>query len=176
MRTLLRPNASRSSGRRSSRRRERLRQPDDARLAGHEFDVLVLSRLERQIDEHGVSFHQHDIIGSKMARKRLQELRYPNDAVDAVSEIIRLHHRFHGYEGQWTDSAVRRYVRDAGPLLRELNLLVRADCTTRNQAKARKLAAIDQAQGWMLVLLLELSAGTAFDVLPRGCVPPIVAR
>ena len=94
----------------------------------------------RKIDEDGVSFHQHDIIGAKMARKRLQELRYPNDVVEAVSEIIRLHHRFHGYEGQWTDSAVRRYVRDAGSHLHLLNAMVRADCTTRNPAKSKMLA------------------------------------
>ena len=94
----------------------------------------------RKIDEAGVSFHQHDVVGARMARRRLQELRYPNDVVDAVSEIIRLHHRFHGYEGQWTDSAVRRYVRDAGSNLRLLNPMVRADCTTRNPAKAKLLA------------------------------------
>jgi poly(A) polymerase len=94
----------------------------------------------RKIDESGVSFHQHDVVGAKMARKRLQELRFPNDVVEAVSEIIRLHHRFHGYEGQWTDSAVRRYVRDAGANLHLLNLMVRADCTTRDPAKAKVLA------------------------------------
>ena len=95
----------------------------------------------RKIDEHGVSFHQHDVIGAKMARKRLQELRFPNDVIEVVFEVIRLHHRFHGYEGQWTDSAVRRYVRDAGPHLKTLNAMVRADCTTRNPAKAEELAA-----------------------------------
>jgi poly(A) polymerase len=96
----------------------------------------------RRIDEkEGVSFHHHEIVGAKMARHRLRELRFPNHVVDAVSEVIRLHHRFHTYRLGWSDSAVRRYVRDAGPLLGTLNALVRADCTTRNPAKAKRLAA-----------------------------------
>ena len=76
-----------------------------------------------------------------MARHRLRELRFPNHVVDAVTEVIRLHHRFHTYALGWTDSAVRRYVRDAGPVLGTLNELVRADCTTRNPVKAKRLAA-----------------------------------
>lgn len=96
----------------------------------------------RRIDEtEGVSFHHHEVVGAKMARHRLRELRFPNHVVDAVTELIRLHHRFHTYRLGWTDSAVRRYVRDAGPLLGALNALVRADCTTRNPAKAKRLAA-----------------------------------
>jgi poly(A) polymerase len=96
----------------------------------------------RRIDEQeGVSFHHHEIVGAKMARHRLRELRFPNHVVDAVAELIRLHHRFHTYRLGWSDSAVRRYVRDAGPLLGTLNALVRADCTTRNPAKAKRLAA-----------------------------------
>ena len=75
-----------------------------------------------------------------MARARLKELRYQNEIVDAVTEIIRLHHRFHTYRQGWTDAAVRRYVRDAGALLPLLNGLVRADCTTRDPVKARQLA------------------------------------
>lgn len=94
----------------------------------------------RKIGPEGVSFHHHEVVGAKMARERLRALRYPNEIVDAVTEIIRLHHRFHTYRLGWTDSAVRRYVRDAGPLLGSLNALVRADCTTRNQDKARRLA------------------------------------
>jgi poly(A) polymerase len=74
-----------------------------------------------------------------MAAERLRALRFSNDVVHAVSEVIRLHHRFHTYRLGWSDSAVRRYVRDAGPLLPTLNAMVRADCTTRNQAKAREL-------------------------------------
>jgi poly(A) polymerase len=94
----------------------------------------------RHIAPDGVSFHHHEIVGAEMAAARLRALRFPNETVDTVSELIRLHHRFHTYRLGWTDSAVRRYVRDAGPLLGYLNLLVRADCTTRNPAKARELA------------------------------------
>lgn len=94
----------------------------------------------RRIGPDGVTFHHHEVVGADMAARRLRELRYPNETVEAVRELIFLHHRFHTYRLGWTDSAVRRYVRDAGPLLRELNLLVRADCTTRNEAKARRLA------------------------------------
>jgi poly(A) polymerase len=88
-----------------------------------------------------VAFHHHEVVGEKLARKRLTALRFPNDLVRDVSELVKLHLRFHGYgEGEWTDSAVRRYVRDAGPLLSRLHVLTRADCTTRNQARARRLA------------------------------------
>ncbi|HEU4480650.1 MAG TPA: CCA tRNA nucleotidyltransferase [Actinomycetota bacterium] len=93
----------------------------------------------RRIGPEGVSFHHHEVVGADMAKKRLRELRFPNGDVDAVFEIIRLHHRFHTYRLGWSDSAVRRYVRDAGPHLEDLNTLVRADCTTRNAAKAREL-------------------------------------
>ena len=88
-----------------------------------------------------VAFHLHEVVGAKLARKRLTALRFPNDVIRDVSELVKLHLRFHGYgEGEWTDSAVRRYVRDAGPLLTRLHVLTRADCTTRNQAKAKRLA------------------------------------
>jgi len=88
-----------------------------------------------------VAFHRHEVVGAKMARKRLAALRFPHDIIRDVSELVRLHLRFHGYgEGEWTDSAVRRYVRDAGPLLTRLHVLTRADCTTRNRAKAQRLA------------------------------------
>jgi poly(A) polymerase len=88
-----------------------------------------------------VAFHHHEVVGAKLARRRLTALRFPNDLVRDVSELVKLHLRFHGYgEGEWTDSAVRRYVRDAGPLLSRLHVLTRADCTTRNQARARRLA------------------------------------
>jgi poly(A) polymerase len=95
----------------------------------------------RRIGPEGVSFHHHEIVGAEMARDRLRALRYPNSVVEAVEQLIRLHHRFHTYRLGWTDSAVRRYVRDAGVLLGELNALVRADCTTRNPARAKALAA-----------------------------------
>ena len=91
----------------------------------------------------GVSFHHHEVVGARMTRDRMRALRYSNDDVAAVTRLVELHLRFHGYrdgDGGWTDSAVRRYVRDAGPLLKELNELTRCDCTTRNIAKAKGLA------------------------------------
>jgi poly(A) polymerase len=88
-----------------------------------------------------VAFHLHEVAGAKLARRRLTALRFPNDVVNDVSKLVELHLRFHGYGGgEWTDAAVRRYVRDAGPLLSRLHVLTRADCTTRNQARARRLA------------------------------------
>jgi poly(A) polymerase len=90
----------------------------------------------------GVSFHHHEVVGAKMTKKRLKELKYPNEFVEDVSRLVELHLRFHGYgEGEWTDSAVRRYVRDAGPLLDRLHKLTRSDCTTRNRRKAAALSA-----------------------------------
>ncbi|APF34671.1 tRNA nucleotidyltransferase/poly(A) polymerase [Microbacterium sp. TS-1] len=88
----------------------------------------------------GVSFHHHDIKGSRMARKRLQALRFDSDTISSVSRLVELHLRFFGYsEGAWTDSAVRRYVRDAGDELERLHILTRADVTTRNKRKAARL-------------------------------------
>jgi poly(A) polymerase len=90
----------------------------------------------------GVMFHHHEVVGASMARARLRALRYPKQLVDDVARLVELHLRFHGYgSGEWTDSAVRRYVRDAGPLLDRLNALVRSDCTTRNKRKAAALGA-----------------------------------
>ncbi|KKC03016.1 CCA tRNA nucleotidyltransferase [Mycobacterium nebraskense] len=90
----------------------------------------------------GVSFHHHEVVGAKMARKRLRALKYSKQMVQDVSHLVYLHLRFHGYgEGKWTDSAVRRYVTDAGPLLPRLHKLVRADCTTRNKRRAARLQA-----------------------------------
>jgi poly(A) polymerase len=94
----------------------------------------------------GVSFHHHDVVGAQLARKRLTALRFPGAVVDDVAKLVELHLRFHGYGGgEWTDSAVRRYVRDAGPLLDRLHVLTRADCTTRNQRKALALAQAYQS-------------------------------
>ncbi len=88
----------------------------------------------------GVSFHHHEAVGARMAKQRLKALRYSNDVIDEVSRLVELHLRFHGYgTGQWTDSAVRRYVRDAGELLPRLHALTRADCTTRNRRRAQAL-------------------------------------
>ncbi|MEY4348084.1 MAG: CCA-adding enzyme [Actinomycetota bacterium] len=89
----------------------------------------------------GVSFHHHEVVGAKLVKKRLTALRFPNDVVDDVTKLVELHLRFHGYgTGEWTDSAVRRYVRDAGDQLVRLHKLTRADCTTRNRRKAELLA------------------------------------
>jgi poly(A) polymerase len=96
----------------------------------------------RSIGPRGVSFHHHEVVGARMAEARLRELRYPSDVVEDVRRLVFLHLRFHGYQDAvWTDSAVRRYARDAGPLLADLNELTRCDCTTRNERKARMLAA-----------------------------------
>jgi poly(A) polymerase len=90
----------------------------------------------------GVSFHHHEVVGAKLATRRLKALRYDKDTVKAVARLVELHLRFHGYgEGQWTDSAVRRYITDAGPLLPRLHRLTRADSTTRNVRKAQRLAS-----------------------------------
>ncbi len=96
----------------------------------------------RSFGPKGVSFHHHEVVGARMARDRLRALRFPNDQVEAITQLVYLHLRFHGYSDEvWTDAAVRRYVRDAGHLLDELNELTRCDCTTRNERKARMLAA-----------------------------------
>lgn len=90
--------------------------------------------------EHGkVTFHQHEAVGAKITRKRLQALDYPDDLVADVTELVRLSGRFKGFSGGWSDTAVRRYARDAGHLLGHLNELVRCDCTTRNRARAEEL-------------------------------------
>jgi poly(A) polymerase len=89
----------------------------------------------------GVSFHHHEVVGAKLTRKRLHELKYSNELIADVSRLVELHLRFHGYgTGEWTDSAVRRYVRDAGPLLDRLHKLTRSDCTTRNKKRAAALS------------------------------------
>ena len=93
----------------------------------------------RSIAPDGVQFHHHEVVGARMAEARMKELHYSNPMVEDVRKLVELHLRFHGYGEGWTDSAVRRYVRDAGPLLDRLNQLTRADCTTRNVARARKL-------------------------------------
>jgi poly(A) polymerase len=103
-----------------------------------------------------VAFHHHEVVGAKMARKRLTELKFPKDVIADVSRLIELHLRFHGYgDGEWTDSAVRRYVRDAGDLLTRLHVLTRADCTTRNARKAARLAASYDALEARIAVLRE---------------------
>ncbi len=93
----------------------------------------------RGYSSSGVTFHYHDVVGARMARTRLTALRYPAPVVHDVVKLVELHLRFHTYRMGWTDSAVRRYVRDAGSLLPELNQLTRCDCTTRNKRKAEAL-------------------------------------
>jgi poly(A) polymerase len=95
----------------------------------------------REIGPDGVSFHHHEVVGAKLARKRLRALKYPKQFTEDVCRLIELHLRFHTFRMGWTDSAVRRYVTDAGDLLDRLHKLVRSDCTTRNRAKAERLAA-----------------------------------
>lgn len=99
-------------------------------------------KTRSHISGGGVSFHHHEAVGARLAKERLIALRFNGDTVEEVSTLIALHLRFHGYgQGEWTDSAVRRYVRDAGDLLQHLHVLTRADCTTRNRRKAEALAA-----------------------------------
>jgi poly(A) polymerase len=98
-------------------------------------------RTRRFEPDGRVSFHHHEVVGAKMTKKRLTALKYSNELVKDISRLVELHLRFHGYgAGEWTDSAVRRYVRDAGPLLSRLHKLTRSDCTTRNKRKAAMLA------------------------------------
>ena len=105
----------------------------------HDIGKPATRRFE---DGGGVSFHHHEVVGAKMVRKRLAALRFAKDVIEDVAGLVYLHLRFHGYgKGEWTDSAVRRYVTDAGDLLPRLHKLVRADCTTRNRRKAAALRA-----------------------------------
>jgi poly(A) polymerase len=111
-----------------------------ARLAALMHDVGK-PKTRALIPGGGVSFHHHEVVGSRMTKERLKKLRFDHDVVEDVSQLVFLHLRFHGYgDGAWTDSAVRRYVRDAGELLTHLHVLTRADCTTRNKKKAENLA------------------------------------
>jgi poly(A) polymerase len=100
-----------------------------------------------------VSFHHHELVGARMTRDRMRALRYPADDIEKVSGLVELHLRFHTYGMGWTDSAVRRYVRDAGDLLEDLNELTRADCTTRNPART---AALSQRMDELEARIAEL--------------------
>jgi len=103
-----------------------------------------------------VTFHHHDVVGAKMTRKRMRSMRYSNDEIDQVATLVELHLRFHGYgSGEWTDSAVRRYVRDAGDQLERLHILTRADCTTRNAKKAARLQRTYDALEERIAVLAE---------------------
>jgi poly(A) polymerase len=109
------------------------------------------------IADGGVSFHHHEVVGSRMTKERLRELRFDNHLIKDVAKLVFLHLRFHGYgSGEWTDSAVRRYVRDAEDLLVHLHLLTRADCTTRNKKKAEGLAkTYDQLEERIVQLMAQ---------------------
>ncbi len=109
------------------------------RLAALLHDIGKPDTRRKEADGR-VSFHHHEVVGAKLTRRRLRELRYPKSLIDDVAQLVFLHLRFHGYgKGEWTDSAVRRYVTDAGPLLDRLHKLVRSDCTTRNRRRAALL-------------------------------------
>ncbi|MFF4137777.1 CCA tRNA nucleotidyltransferase [Streptomyces mirabilis] len=116
----------------------------------------------RRFEKDGrVSFHHHEVVGAKMTKKRMTALKYSNDLVKDVSRLVELHLRFHGYgTGEWTDSAVRRYVRDAGPLLDRLHKLTRSDCTTRNK---RKATALSQAYDGLEERIAELQEQEQLD-------------
>jgi poly(A) polymerase len=123
----------------------------------------------RQIAEDGVSFHHHEVVGARMARERLSALRYPTTTIDEVCTLIELHLRFHGYGEGWTDAAVRRYVRDAGPLLDDLNQLTRADVTTRNAQRAH---AFQRLQDDLEERIAELAERENLDAMR----PPLDGR
>ena len=120
-------------------------------LAGGRYDFRItrLAALFHDIGKprtrgfqagKGTTFHHHDVVGARMTRRRMEALRYPAADIASVSELVFLHLRFHTYKMGWSDAAVRRYARDAGPLLTELNVLTRCDCTTRDERKATRLA------------------------------------
>ncbi|MER5990176.1 CCA tRNA nucleotidyltransferase [Streptomyces viridosporus] len=118
----------------------------------------------RRFEKDGrVSFHHHEVVGAKMTKKRMTALKYSNELVKDVSRLVELHLRFHGYgTGEWTDSAVRRYVRDAGPLLDRLHKLTRSDCTTRNR---RKAAALSRAYDGLEERIAQLQEQEELDAI-----------
>lgn len=136
----------------------------EARLGGANLVIRLAALLHdigkpktrSFIDGGGVSFHHHEVVGARLAKKRLQELRFDTHTVEAVERLTFLHLRFHGYgDGEWSDSAVRRYVRDAGALLTHLHVLTRADCTTRNKAKATRLSGVYGSLEARIDILME---------------------
>lgn len=137
----------------------------------------------RAFDAGRVSFHHHEVVGARMTRRRMRELRYSNETVDDVTRLVYLHLRFHTYSMGWTDAAVRRFVRDAGPLLDRLIDLTRSDCTTRNKRKAARLSArMDELEARIAALAAEeelaairpdLDGRAVMDVLGIGPGPEI---
>ena len=136
---------------------ERLAGPDlTLRLAALLHDIGK-PKTKQLIAGGGVSFHHHEVVGARMCKERMRKLRFDNQVIDDVSQLVFLHLRFHGYgSGEWTDAAVRRYVRDAGELLTHLHLLTRADCKTRNKKKAEGLAkTYDQLEARIELLMQQ---------------------
>ena len=132
------------------------------RLAALLHDVGKPDTRRKESDGR-VSFHHHEVVGAKLTRKRLRDLRYPKVVVDEVTQLVFLHLRFHGYgTGEWTDSAVRRYVTDAGPLLDRLHALVRSDCTTRNR---RRAAALQRSYDSLEERIVALRAQEELDAI-----------
>ena len=136
----------------------------EARLGGPNLVIRLAALLHdigkpktrSFIEGGGVSFHHHEVVGARLVKKRLQELRFDSHTVEAVETLTALHLRFHGYgDGEWSDSAVRRYVRDAGDLLTHLHVLTRADCTTRNKAKATRLSGVYDSLEARIDILME---------------------
>jgi len=123
----------------------------------------------RSFGPGGVSFHHHEVVGARMAEERMRALRYPNDLTEQVTKLVYLHLRIHTYAMGWTDKAVRRYVRDAGDLLDDLNHLQRSDCTTRNQ---RKAAALARRMDELEARIVELRAQEELDAIK----PPLDGR
>ena len=122
----------------------------------HDIGKPVTRRFEDDNGVGGVSFHHHEVVGAKMTARRMKAMRFDKDTIKSVSRLVELHLRFHGYgDGEWTDSAVRRYITDAGPLLPRLHRLTRSDCTTRNVHKARNLSRIYDDLETRIAALLE---------------------
>lgn len=139
----------------------------------------------RSIGPHGVSFHHHEVVGARMTKDRMRALRFSNEMVADVSRLVYLHLRFHTYEMGWSDSAVRRFVRDAGPLLPELLALTRSDCTTRNKRKAEALerriddleARIEELQAAEEIASIRPDLDGAAVMAHLGVAPgPVVGR
>lgn len=136
--------------------RDRGHQPDLVNRLAAIFHDIGKPKTRRFEPGGKVSFHHHDVVGAKLATKRMQALRFSSEETKAVAKLVELHLRFHGYaEGEWTDSAVRRYVRDAGDQLERLHILTRSDCTTRNVRKAQRLRRAYEELEWRID---ELSA------------------
>jgi poly(A) polymerase len=127
---------------------------------GHEPDIVnrlaallhdIGKPATRRFEGSKVTFHHHDVVGAKLIKKRLRELTYPAAVVKSVAKLTELHLRFHGYsDGEWSDAAVRRYVRDAGDELERLHILTRADCTTRNRNRATRLRRAYEELEWRI--------------------------